>query len=120
MCFLIEDMTYLKNRKSALILKKELDSEPTYKKGFLKTEIKAHGDELPNFQDKQIPKLDSSYSCLAVIGLDSALKKDENSLSTSLFKRVCKYIEKKVVRHIITGLGSFYDDSNDSNDSDEE
>ena len=49
MCFLIEDMTYLKNRKSALILKKELDSEPTYKKGFLKTEIKSHGDELPNF-----------------------------------------------------------------------
>ena len=33
---------------------------------------------------------------------------------------MCKYIEKKVVRRIITDLGSFYDDSNDSNDSDEE
>ena len=41
-------MTYSKYLKSALILKKELDSEPTYKKGFLKTEVKYHGDKLTN------------------------------------------------------------------------
>ena len=29
-----------------------------------------------DFYDKEIPKLDSNHTCLAVISLDSALKKD--------------------------------------------
>ena len=33
---------------------------------------------------------------------------------------MCKYIEEKVVRHIINDLESFFDDSNDFNDSDDE
>ena len=46
--FWLKMMIYSKYLNSALILKKELDSEPTYKKGFLKTEVKYHGDELTN------------------------------------------------------------------------
>ena len=58
--------------------KKEFDSEPIYNKEFLKTRIKSHVDEVTDFYDKKIPKLDSSHTCFAVISLDSALKKDEN------------------------------------------
>ena len=35
-----------------------------------------------------MPKVDSSHTCLAVISMDSALKKDENYYPQSLFKRV--------------------------------
>ena len=31
-----------------------------------------------DFYDKKIPKIDSNHTCLLVICLDSALKKDEN------------------------------------------
>ena len=51
---------------------------PVYNKNFLKTKIKPNDDEVTSFYDKQIPKVDSNYTCLAVISLDSALKKDEN------------------------------------------
>ena len=88
-------MTYSKYLKSALILKKELDSEPTYKKGFLKTEVKYHGDKLTNLQDTQIPKLGSSYSCLAVISLDSALKKAENYYPQVFLKECVNILRKK-------------------------
>ena len=40
--------------------------------------MKLHGDEVTDFYDKKIPKLDSNHTCVAVIGLDSALKKDDN------------------------------------------
>ena len=59
-------------------IKKEFDSEPAYNKEFLKTKMKSHGDEVTNFYDKKNPKVDSSYTCLAVISLDSVLKKDGN------------------------------------------
>ena len=54
---------------------KEFDSEPVYSKTFLQTIIKSHGDEVTDFYDKEIPKVDSNHTCLAVISLDSALKK---------------------------------------------
>ena len=44
----------------------------------MKTKIKSHGDEVTDFYDKKIPKVDSSHTWLAVISLDSALKKDDN------------------------------------------
>ena len=44
----------------------------------MKTKVKSHGDEVKDFYDKKIPKLDSNHTCLSVISLDSALKKDEN------------------------------------------
>ena len=85
----------------------------------MKTKIKSHGDEFTDFYDKQIPKADSNHTFLAVISLDYALKKDNNYyLQVSL--KEFKYIEKKLVRHIIDDLESSSDDFNDSDDSDEE
>ena len=59
-------------------MKKEFDSEPVYNKDFLKTKIKSHGDEVTDFYDKEIPKVDSNNTCLAVISLGSALNKYGN------------------------------------------
>ena len=58
--------------------KKEFDSELLYNKIFLKTKIKSHDNEVTDFYDNKIPKVDSNHTCLAGISLDSALKKDEN------------------------------------------
>ena len=63
-------------------------------KEFLKTKIKSHGDEVTDFSDKEISKVDSNVTCLAVITLDSALKKDDKYLQ--LFLKERKYIEKKL------------------------
>ena len=82
----------------------------------MKSKIKSHGDEVTDFYDKKIPKVDSNYTCLAVIGLDSFLKKDENYYS-QVFLKECKYIEEKVVRHIQNNLS---DISYSSDESDEE
>ena len=76
---MIEDDDLLKkyntiSGKVSADIKKEFNSEPFYKREFLKTKIKSHDD----FYDKQIPKVGSSHTCLAVISLDSALKKNEN------------------------------------------
>ena len=68
-----------------------------------------------NFDDKKIPKLDSNYTCLALIILESALKKDEN-YSPQVFLKECKYIEKNVVRYINDNLSDF----SYSGESDEE
>ena len=62
------------------------------------------------------PKLDSNHACLAVISLDSALKKDDNYYP-QVFVKECKYIEKKVVRYIHDKLSDF---SYPSDESDEE
>ena len=57
--------------------------------------------------------MDSNHTCLAVINLDFATKKDETS-HPQVFLKECKYIVKNIIRHIIDGL-KFFD-----NDSDEE
>ena len=54
------------------------NSRPVYNKNFLKTKIKSYDDEVTDFYDKNIPKVDSNQTCLAVISLDSALKKKKN------------------------------------------
>ena len=59
--------------------------------------------------------VDSNYTCLAVISLDSVLKKDSNYYP-QVFLKVCKYIEKKVIRHINYNLSDF----SSSNECDEE
>ena len=76
----------------------------------MKTKIKSHGVEVTDFYDKKIPKVDCNHTCLALISLDSALKKDENSY-LQVFLKECKYIEKRVVMHIINDLESSSDDS---------
>ena len=40
--------------------------------------MKFHSNEVTDFYNKEIPKVDSNHTCLAVISLDSALKKDYN------------------------------------------
>ena len=58
--------------------------------------------------------MDSNHTCLAVISLDSALEKDENYYP-QVFSKECKYIEKKVIRHINDNLSDF----SSSDESDE-
>ena len=77
--------------------------------------IKSHGDEVINFYNKKNPKVDSNYTCLAVISLDSALKKDK-SYYPQVFLKECKYIERKVIRHITDDIESFSDDSDQSDE----
>ena len=81
-------------------IKKEFDSKPVYYKKILKTKIIYHGDEVAEFYNKEIPKVGYNHTSLAVISLDSALKKDENYYS-QVFLKECKYIKKKAIRHII-------------------
>ena len=88
-------------------IKKEFDSEPVYDKKFLNNKVKSHGNKVANFYDKKNPKVDSNHTCLAGISLDSALTKDENYYP-QVFLKQCKYIEKKLIRHIINNLRFFF------------
>ena len=72
-------MTFWKNIKlfgikSALISKKVFYSNPVYNKNFLKIKIKSRGDEVGDFHNKEISKMNSDHTCLALINVDSALK----------------------------------------------
>ena len=49
---------------------KSLIGKPVYNKNILKTKIKSHDNKVTDLHDKKI--------CLAVISLDSAVKKDLN------------------------------------------
>ena len=40
-------------------IKKQFDSEPVYNTNYLKTKIKYHGNEVTDFYEKKIPKLQS-------------------------------------------------------------
>ena len=71
-------------------IKKEFDSEPVCSKYFLKIKIKSHCYKVINFYDKEIPKVDSNHTCLAVISLDSAHQNDENYYK-QVFLEECKY-----------------------------
>ena len=93
--------------KASADIKKEFDSEPIYNKKILKSKIKSHGDEVTDFYDKVIPKGNSNNTCLVVFSLNSALKKDE-SYYLQVFLKECKYIEKKVIRHINDSLNDFF------------
>ena len=77
----------------------------------MKTKIKSHSDEVADFYDEK------SVTCLAVISLDYALKKDSNYYP-QVFLKECKYIEKKVIMHINDNLSVF--SSSDDDESDEE
>ena len=88
------------------MIKKGFDSELVYNKEFLKTEIKSNGNEVTDFYDKKIPKVDSNHTCLAVISLDSTLKK-EKSYYLQVFLKEFRNIEKKLIRHISDNLSDF-------------
>ena len=94
MYFLIADDDLLEKHntirgKVSADIKKEFDSEPVCNEQFLKTKIKSHSDEVTDFHDKKIPKVDSSHTCLAVTSLDSALKKNDNYYP-QVFLNECK------------------------------
>ena len=93
-------------------MKKEFHNEPVYTKNFLKTKIKSYGDEVTDFYNKKIPKVESNRTCLAVISLDSALNKDGNYFP-QVFLKECKYIIKKVIKHIIDDLEIFPSNSDE-------
>ena len=71
MYFLIEDYKFLEKYNTIWDKVKIIN----------KIKIKLHGDEVTDFQDKEVPELDSNHACLAVISLVSALKKYENYYS---------------------------------------
>ena len=56
-----------------------------------------------------MPKVGSNYICLAVILIDSVLKKDE-TFYEQVFSKECKYIEK-VIRNTTDDLEAFTDKS---------
>ena len=109
--FLIEEDDLLKKfntiwDKVSDKAKKEFNSDHVYCKVLLKIKIKSDDDEVTDFYDKIILKVDSNHTCIAVISLDSALKKDQNCYP-QVFLKVCDYIEKKVIRHISDNLSDF-------------
>ena len=81
MYFLIKDDDLLEkyntiSDKLTADIKKQFDSEPVYNTNYLKTKIKYHGNEVTDFYNKKKnPELGSNHTFLAVITLDSALKK---------------------------------------------
>ena len=117
MYFLIEDDDLLEKYntiwdKVIAGIMNEFDSEPVYNKTFLKTKIESHADEVTDFYDKEIPKVDSNHTCLEVINLDSALSKDGNCY-LQVFLKDCEYMKKKVIRHITDDLEISSDDSDE-------
>ena len=122
MYFLIEDGDLLAQYntiwdKVSADIKKNLIASLSIIKELLQTKIKFDGDEVIDFYDKKfmikriimkliikktlllkekimIKKLDSNHTFLAIISLDSALKKDENYYP-QVFLKEFKYIEKK-------------------------
>ena len=58
----------------------------------------------------------SNRTCLAVATLDFALKRNDNYY-LQVFLKECKYIEKKVIRHINDNVSEI---SSDDDESDEE
>ena len=79
----------------------------------MKTKIKSHGNGVTDFYDKKIPKVDSNYTCLAVINLDFILKKD-GSYYLQVLSKECKYKEKKIIRLISDNLSDFSSDYDES------
>ena len=63
-------------------------------------------DEVTDFYDRIIIKLNSNHTCVAVITWVSALKKDSNYYP-QVFLIECKYIEKKVVGQVHDNLSEF-------------
>ena len=109
--FLIKDdelsKIYNKNlNKASNSIKKEFDNESIYIKSFLQTKIKSYSDDIANFRDKEMLKVDPNHICLVVILNNFVLTKDENYYK-EVFLRKCKYNEKKVIRYVTDDLEIF-------------
>ena len=100
MYFLIENQDLIEKYntiwdKASADIEKEFDDEPLYNNKILKTNIKSH-DEVTDFYDKEIPKVDSNHNCLAIMSLDSALNKDGNYYP-QVFLKECKFIKNRLL-----------------------
>ena len=69
-------------------IEKRISYKPVYNREHLKTKINSHGDEVTYLYKKIFPKVDSNHTFLAVITLDTALKKDQNNDENNCFKRL--------------------------------
>ena len=83
MYFLIEDDVLLEKYNTicddvSTDIRKEFHSKPVYNKFFLKTKVNSYDDEVADFYDKKPPMVCSNHTCLGVITIDSALKKDKS------------------------------------------
>ena len=54
----------------------------------MKTKTKFYSDRAAGFHFEKFPKSGSDYTCLAVIDVDSALKKDGNYYQQAFLKKV--------------------------------
>ena len=70
----------------------------------MKTKVKAHGDKVTFFMIKTFL---SNHTCLAVISLDFALKKEQNCYR-QVFLKEHQYVEKKVIRSINDNFNDFF------------
>ena len=73
-------------KTSAHIKRYDEQTKPAHNKEFLKTKIKLHSDEVTDFYDKEIRKVDSNHTCSAVISSDSTLKKYDNHYPQAFLK----------------------------------
>ena len=67
----------------------------------MKTKINSHGDEVTDFYDKKISKLDSNHTYLAIINLDSVLQK---IYYLQMLLKEFKYFEQNVDILMILGV----------------
>ena len=76
-----------------------------------------YGDEATDFLNEEMAKVDSNYTCLAVIEIDFILKKNENYYP-QIFLIECKYIEKEkmALRYITDDLENSFEDSDESDE----
>ena len=51
----------------AIVWRKNLIADPSTTWNFIKTKIKSYNDEATDFYDKEILKVGSNYTCLAVV-----------------------------------------------------
>ena len=78
-------------------MNEEFDSEPVDGNSdkYIKTKIKSFGDKVnTNFQDRKIPKQNTSYKCLSLVTLDSVIKVGRKYCPQTLLDE-CKF-EMKV------------------------
>ena len=84
----------------------EVNDRPLYKETFLNTKTTFYGDEATNFHDKEGPNVDSSYTFLAVMSLNSTRGVYEKYYP-QVFLKECKCFEREVIRYITADLENF-------------
>ena len=78
----------------------------------MKAKIKYHSDKVTDFYGKKFPKVDSNHICLAVISLDSVVRKD-GSYYPQVFLKECKDFEKKSLLAMLLMTYYSHDDSDE-------